>query len=233
MPFWGIPNGDSLFRHAVYPVSFKKTDSYIKAIFVPEKVVRFQEQPDGSLVTSVAWERYAPTAKEIHGYGCRMAHHQNRKIAGPITPQKRRVYCGAYQLTAKAVRELATQNPGEISRANVKHHIEGGEIAHTDLRIAPNPNVPLDSVKTVLLDRLWNAYSGPLRHKCDCDRDIDPHPSSKLSTPFRGDYADTRTCLSRRWYVVRFRALHWLWRVRSRVSHRPESEQPLEKAMRN
>jgi hypothetical protein len=50
--------------------------------------------------------------------------------------------------------------------------------------------------------------------------------ASRLCAPFRGDYADTRTYLSRRWYIIRFRVLHWLWCALSGVSHRPESEQP-------
>jgi hypothetical protein len=194
-------------------------------------MAKFEQQRDGSLLTSVAWERYVPTDKEVHGYGCRTAYRRNRKREGKITPKNRSVYCGAYQLTAKAARELtSTQNPGEISSAELIHHIEEGEIAHTNLRIVLSLDAPiLDSTKTAIVDRLWNACSGPLLHSCSCDQDVDPHPNRTLTGPPRGAYSDTRSRLSRRWYVIRFRALHWLWCVCSGIAHDPESEQPTER----
>jgi hypothetical protein len=60
------------------------------------------------------------------------------------------------------------------------------------------------------LDRLWNACSGPLRHICDCDKDIPEHPSSILSIPPGGEYSDTRSYLFRLWCIVRFQICDWL-----------------------
>ena len=157
-----------------------------------------------------------------------MAHRRNGGITGKITDKNRSVYCGAYQFTAKAVRDLkSTPLLNEIEWADVVHNIEEGEISHTDLRIVLKPGCTnKNSAKTAIIDRLWAACSGPLRHSCNCDQDVHPHPSSRLSTPSRGDYTDTRCWLSRRWYIMRFGALHWLWCVRSGIRHQPESEQP-------
>jgi hypothetical protein len=102
-----------------------------------------------------------------------------------------------------------------VSAAEVVHHIEDGEIAHTAVRIMPMPDADIENTKTAIIDRLSNLWTGPLRHTCECDEDIDPHPSFALTVPPAGEYFDTRSHLSILWYLFRFWACYWVWRVRA------------------
>jgi len=210
MRFGHIPDGDDLFRHSIKPLSFKA------GIFVSQKFIMLKQEPDGSLLGSLAWERYVPAIEHVHGYGCRVAFRMNEKkrAEGKLKEKDRRVYCGAYGLKGEAVRKLATtSNLDEILSADIIHHIEEGEIAHTDLRIFLKPGiVDIEDTKTAIVDRLWNACSGPLRHICDHDKDIKSHPSSSLLTAPCGEYSDTRSSFVRRWYILRFRIYYWVWR---------------------
>jgi hypothetical protein len=205
-----IPGGDNLFRHAIYPLFLSKKS------FASEKLIHLSKEADGSLLTSVAWERYVPTVEHIHSYGCRIALGINdkKRAVGKLTDKNRHFYCGAYQLGADAVRALVSaENLDEISSADVIHHIEAGEIAHTDLRILLKPGVSdIEDTKTAIIDRLWNIFSGPLMHVCDCDLDVSPHPNLTLTTPPTGAYSDTRSYLRRLWSLIRFHACCWLWR---------------------
>ncbi len=205
-----IPDGDSLFRHAIYPLFLSKK------MFASEKFIHFSKQDDGSFLTSLAWQRYVPTINHIHGYGCRVALGINdrRRATGKFTEKNRHIYCGAYCLGANAVRALvSTDNLDEISSAEVIHHIEADEIAHTDLRILLKPGVSdIEGTKTAIIDRLWNVFSGPLTHICDCDLNIASHPSHSLPTPPTGVYTDTRSNLYWLWSLIRFKACYWYWR---------------------
>src|SRR5277367_5443732 len=133
MLFDRIFNKDNVFRHSVFPVSFKGK------MFAPEKLLKFFDEPDGSLLTSVAWERFLPTHADIHAYGCRLAagRNQQKRDDGTYKERNRHIYCGAYQLTCSAVRALAgpRKQIDEILSADVVHHIENGEIAHADLKV--------------------------------------------------------------------------------------------------
>lgn len=206
-----IPDGDSLFRHTIHPISFRKD------IFVWAKFIRLQEEPDGSLLTSIAWQRYLPTVRHIHQCGCRIALRINdrKKAKGQLTDKNRHFYCGAYRLKAGSVRALVSAHQlDEISSADVIHHIEEGEIAHTDLRIFPKPGVVnIQDTKTAIVDRLWNLCSGPLTHRCEYDSDVAQYPDIDLSTPPGGAYSDTRSCLHRLWCLTRFHARTWFWRT--------------------
>jgi|SRR5208282_990309 hypothetical protein len=214
-----IPDSDSLFRQSVYPVSFKGR------AFAWDKCLNLSDQNEGSLLASLTWERYVPTEKLIHGYGCRLAFRRNeRKLAAAklkdaeakLKDKDRQVYCGAYELKGKAIRDLqATEGLDEILSADVVHHVEvEGEIAHADLRIFLKPGsvASVEGTKTAIEDRLWNNCSGPLRHICDCDKDIAEHPSASLATPPAGAYSDTRSYTLRLWCMVRFQICDWLWR---------------------
>lgn len=204
-----IPGGDSLFRHSIKPESFKGKR------FASEKLVYLSLASDGSILASVLWQRYAPTERHVHNAGCRTALRRNQQkgAEGRSGKGDRRVYCGAYQLKASAVRALVgAENLDEILSADVVHHIEEGEIAHANVRIILKPGVDIAGTKTAIIDRLSNVWTGPLRHKCDCDLDIDPHPSLDLNTPSAGPYFDTRSGLSRLWYLIRFQAHYWFWR---------------------
>ena len=206
-----IPDDDNLFRQSIHPVSFKG-----KA-FVWEKCLKLYDLSDGSLLASLTWERYAPTEELIHSIGCRLAFRRNEKkrAEGKLKDKDRQVYCGAYQLKGKAIRDLSVKDGlDEVLSADIVHHIEDGEIAHTDLRIVLKPGVAADieGTKTAIVDRLWNDCSGPLRHICDCDKGMAEHPSSSLTDAPAGAYSDTRSRWVRVWCVVRFEICNWLWR---------------------
>lgn len=216
---WGrIPNGDRLFRHAFSPICFKTK----QRLFACEKLIDLKPQADGSLLDSLAWERYVPTMKYVHEYGCRLARGRNdkKRAAGRSAERDRDVYCGAYQLRAGTVRTLVSDgklgevSSNEIFSIDVVHDIEAGEIAHTALKILLRPGVSnIAFTKTAILVGLWNACSGPLKHTCDCDLDLNPHPNINLNTAPAGECSYTRPYFSRLWYLVRFQARYWCWRV--------------------
>jgi hypothetical protein len=212
MIFLSIPDGDSLFRHCVHPLAFKKKG----LLFSPEKFVKLYDV-EGSILASVAWERYAPTSKEVHEYGCRLAAGINEKASSEakFRDSDRKIYCGAYQLSASSIRALAvTEGLDEIASADVVHHIENGEIAHTDLRIVLKNTGGdfVEGTKTAILDRLWHSCYGPLTHICTCDLDMGAHPTTTLLVPPSGSYSDQRSSLCRRWYLVRYRICNWVWK---------------------
>lgn len=205
-----IPDGDNLFRASVRPVSFKG-----KA-FAAQKVIRLEPRPGGRLIGSLAWEKYAPATDHIHGYGCRLAFRMNEtlKAEGKFNDKSRRVYCGAFRLKAGAIRSLPSlAGLEEISFANVVHLVERGEIAHTELEIVLKPGANVQASATAIIDRLWNACSGPLKHICDGDNDVMPHPSASLPVAPCGPYSDDRSRITRLWHLVRFRAYSWCWRA--------------------
>jgi len=208
-----ISDGDSLFRQSIYPVSFKGKGR----AFEWRLCLNLKPEDDGSLSASLTWERYAPTTELVHGYGCRLAFRRNEKkrVEGKIKDKDQQVYCGAYQLKGKAIRELeATEGLDEILSADVVHHVEAGEIAHANLRIVlkPGGGSDLEGTKTAIVERLWTACSGPLRHICDCDKDMPEHPNSKLITPPAGAYSDDRFYPLKLWHIMRFHICNWLWR---------------------
>jgi hypothetical protein len=205
-----IPDGDSLFRQSVFPLAFKGPR------YAHQKLLKLDyDEGSRSLLGSLTWGRYVPTTEFIHRYGCRLAFHMNEKsrAAGKFKEKDRRVYCGAYELKGKAIRALATSDElDEVLSADVVHHVEEGEIAHTDLRIVLKPgSANIEGTKTAIVVALWGGCSGPLRHKCDCDRGMAEHPSSSLTTAPAGDYSDTRSYWLRLWCIVRFQICNWLW----------------------
>jgi hypothetical protein len=206
-----IPDGDSLFRQSVYPLTFRGPR------YAHDKLLKLDyDEGSGLLLGSLTWERYVPTTELVHRYGCRLASHMNEKnrAAGKFKEKNRRVYCGAYELKGKAIRALAMSGElNEILSADVVHHVEEGEIAHTDLRIVLKPgSANVEGTKTAIVDRLWKDCSGPLRHICDCDRGLAEHPSLSLIIAPAGDYSDTRSYWLRIWYIVRFQIYNWMWR---------------------
>jgi hypothetical protein len=213
-----IPDGDKLFRHSVFPYGFTKER------FRHGGIIKFYNQEDGSLLGSVTWQRLLPTTQHIHGYGCRLAAKQNQKLVakGEFAESKRRIYCGAYQFTAESIRLLATLHElNEIASAEVTHHPEDGEIAHTDLKIKFN-GVPVNiaTTKTAIIDRIWAAGCGPLTHVCNCDADIVDHPNSTLSAPPGGAYIDDRSSYLRPLRIVRLRLCEFFYFVARRRAER-------------
>lgn len=208
---WGpIPDGDNLYRQSVFPPSFRG-----RRTFRPEKLWRLLDKGNNAIVTSIAWERYVPTVNYVHAYGCRLGLKRNEKNLAETKGKDRQVYCGAYQLKARVVRELGgTVGLDEILSADIIHHIENDEIAHANLIVFLNPGISdVEGTKTAIIDRLWNATSGPLIHICDCDQDIAAsHPSTLLLPGPAGAYHDTRSYFSRLWYRIRFVTHDWFWR---------------------
>ena len=173
-----VPDDNNLFRHSVHPTSFKGNN------FAPEKHLKLNDvNGDERLIeASVAWQRYLPTTEHVHLYGCKLAFKRNEKARnnGKFKEKSRQVYCGAYQIKAHAVRSIINELP-EILNADVLHQIEDGEIAHIALLFRLEVgDFDVEAIKTAIIDRLCNASCGPLRHVCDCDRDLADHPSSKL-----------------------------------------------------
>jgi hypothetical protein len=206
-----IGEQDSLFRHVVFPLAFGGR------AFQWDKTMKLFDEPDGSILASLAWERYVPTTAHIHAYGCRLASRMNadQQKKDKYREKDRRIYSGAYQLRADHIRALATTNGlEEVLSAEVIHHVEAGEIAHTDLRITlkRDSEFGLEGTKTAILACLWNACCGPLVHKCDCDQEILQHPSHSLPDAPSGPYRDMRPYLERLWYLLRFHVCSWLWR---------------------
>jgi hypothetical protein len=141
--------------------------------------------------------------------------NEKERETGKFKEKTRRIYCGAYELKAKAVFALAMADGlNEILSADVLHQVEDGEISHAALRIVLKSDSVsnVEGTKTAIIDRLWNACSGPLRHICDCDRDVADHPSSNLVAAPGGDYYDTRSHWLRLWCIVRFQICNWMWR---------------------
>jgi hypothetical protein len=73
--FGRIPDRASLFRHSVYPLSFKGKR------FSSQKLFMLYSNPGtgNDVIASVAWQKYLPTEQHIHGYGCRLAFKINEK----------------------------------------------------------------------------------------------------------------------------------------------------------
>jgi hypothetical protein len=80
-----IPKDDKLFRHSVYPNGFPAKR------FSPAGIIKLFDQADGSLLGSVAWQRFFPTTAHIHAYGCRLAAKQNEKLIanGKFRPERK------------------------------------------------------------------------------------------------------------------------------------------------
>ena len=208
-----VPDGDRLFRLCVYPIAFNSKGTS----FAHEKMWLLRPMSDGALHGSLAWERYVPTVEYVHAYGCRLASgiNDNKRKKGMFKEKHRHYYCGAYEMRGQAVRALAiTPQLDEIESADVIHQIEAGEIAHTDLRICLKPGCDISDIeatKTAIVDRLWNACSGPLRHICNSDHDIPEHRSSNLTTAPAGEYQDVRIWFFRVLRIMRFQLFRRLW----------------------
>jgi hypothetical protein len=205
-----VPSGDNLFRGAHHPVAFQK------AVFRRAKFMKLYWDPKKpSLIeASFVWDKYAPTQALVHAYGCRVSAARNNR-----RPDRRDVYCGAYHLKAAQVCRLAA-TPGleEIATAEVVHQVENNEIAHVASLIRLHHAADeegIEGVKTAIVDRLWNGCSGPLKHTCDPDGDLDPHPSNSLELAPLGLYVENRTRLQRAWSLVRYCILVFIWKLRS------------------
>lgn len=203
-----IPKRDDVFRHVLFPVSFRSKR------FAHDKMIKF-EQRDGLLKASLAWERYLPTTPHLHAYGCRLARDRNELGSG----QRRSVYCGAYRFVAGAIRQLPTEPlMDDVIAVEVNHQIENGQLAHIDLQFRIRHGADIEASKTAIIDRLWAICSGPLRHVCECDTDLNPHPSSVLTDPPSGPSINNRSFLRKCWCMIVFYVGSWVYRRITKVA---------------
>jgi len=193
-----------LFRQVIHPVAFRK-----KA-FAADKCFLLEERPDGTVEGSLAWDRYLPTETSVRHHGCRLAQSQYQRLVArrglaKLKPKDRRIYCGAYALVAQDIRAITQLLPVEVAAVSVVHQPEDDQIAHVGLHITLNPN-PLDreDTKTAVLACLLRACAGPLRHICENDKDVNPHPSAQLSGGHRGDFIDERPKTQKAWAILIF-----------------------------
>jgi hypothetical protein len=204
-----LPETDNVFRSAHHPIVFRRN------IFRPGPFLRLYNNPDPRTIeASFVCQRYAPELCYVHSYGCRISRgrNQNRR------PEARDVYCGAYNLKVGTMRGLATTNGlrGVIVRADVVHQIENNEIAHAALKIELDQNVQEDAiegVKTAIVDRLWYWSYGPLLHRCYADRNLVPHPNTRLPPGLSGQYVESRSVAKRMCDLVRFGFLYAAWKA--------------------
>jgi hypothetical protein len=223
-----VPDADSIYRHAIYPAAYKTGKQPLtSARFDLRSFLHLKPQPDGTLETSFVWERYAPTEKELHAYGCRLAHGRNAKLISPASLKYRNMYCGAYQCTAREIRAIPANNPMYLEKIEIRRRIESGEIAHTEFKVFLKGNYSAETLATVLFDRIWHCLQGPLRHCCNCDVDVkEQNLADKLDVPPKGRYSDKRSWLRRAWHILRFRFEHSAWCAWEDICHNPCSETP-------
>lgn len=206
-----VKDGDNVFRLVIHPIAFRS-----KA-FAVAKMIHLVWLDQETIVTSLAWEIFLPTAEMLHRYGCDHASSLNQKTLqdrGELRAKDIRVYCGSYQLRTNLVRGLAAMDGLDgVASADVVHLVEDGKIAHVNLEIKIDPewSGDLEGTKTAIIDRLWNACRGPLRHVCRTDAQETLHPSAALEIPPSGEYTDTRTSMHRWCSIVRCHLLEFVW----------------------
>ncbi len=217
MAFERVPDQDALFRHCVFPESFKSGQKR----FAREKVFKLYESQNGACLTaSVTWQRYQPTMLQLHRAGCRLARLRNSKNRGRSAGK---VYCGAYQFYALSLADVIGLD--NVADAYAVHDPEEGEVAHVSLVfiLRGDPLFSLSDTKTAILDRLWNATYGPLRHVCRCDRGLTSHPGALLEDAPFGPYSERRSFVRRAWDVPSSIIVGFWWRTLSRP--KPEREE--------
>jgi hypothetical protein len=203
-----IADGDCVFRSCVHPRSFNRGGRQ----FAVEKLFYLaQGLEEGVFLGSLIWDRFAPTLRAVHEYGCRVAEKANSKGG-----RSRSVYCGAYGLRARAIRSIAGANElGEVRSVTVEHLVEQGEIAHAELRIVVEAGArDIETTKTAVIDRLWNASWGPVRHVCPCDTDLANHPSVQLPAAPLPIEAKSTGSLGQLLSEVRAKTCGWWCRLR-------------------
>jgi hypothetical protein len=209
----GVANGAKLFRHCVFPQSFRGNK---KPVFACEKLWKLHDNPDGTLEGSLAWELFVPTTQHVHAYGQRLADQRNQRARddGKYDEKRKAIYLSAYVVTAAAVRQLpGTDNLSEVKSADVVHKVEAGEIAHAAVIISVNPGAHLEETKTAIIDRLWNNSTGPLTNRETRPQLGQQSPGIDLPPGPKGESVETRNTFLIVCCCVRFYALKYLWPV--------------------
>jgi hypothetical protein len=142
-----ISDGQIVFRCIHYPLGFNKSKlNHSKSLNLRPR--------DGKLFSSLVWRRLAPSIDMVHAYGCR--NSDRRRAAG-----MQDVYCGFYAFRVGEIRAIRDPQGGT---ADVAHHVENGEIAHSDLIVTLPGSMEesdLPGFKTKIIDRLWRILRGP------------------------------------------------------------------------
>ena len=107
-------------------------------------------------------------------------------------------------MSAGGIRALCGANGLDgLILVSVEHKIENGEVAHTAVKFTISDDHPdREGLKTAIIDRLWNLCSGPMRHACPDDMDLNPHPNTLLGDAPLGEISDARTPLQRSFAVL-------------------------------
>jgi hypothetical protein len=189
-----VPDGEFVWRSAVFPVAFKKKQLSNKAYF---RLYASDATPF-VLEMSLVREKYAPALFMIHGFGCRLAASRNRALVKDGKPANR-VYCGAYQIKVEDIRSLARlPQLSEVKKAQVLHIVEDSELAHSNMQIEVDTGGDEDAIepiKTLIVDRIWSKSRGPSRHVCRRDKGLADHPSKWLTAGPNGAHVDGRSRL--------------------------------------
>ena len=205
--FFEIQDDDILFRHVVFPVAFSSGKRSALKVSGLWRIAATAGDPH-VLETSVAWDRLAPTFRYVHGYGCRLANVRNQKklqASGQLREKDRSVYCGAYQLTGASIRTLPSQVGEDVKAVDVIHKVEQGEVAHAALLIRiSSDTINEEGLKTAIMDRLWHANHGPLKHICESDTDLRDHPSEKLDKAPAGEAFSEPSGRLKMWNLFKF-----------------------------
>jgi hypothetical protein len=183
-----VPDGEQVWRSAVFPIAFKKKKLSQRALF---KLYSAEASPF-LVEMSLVREKYAPSLEMMHGFGCRLAAAQNRnRVADGKAAD--RIYCGAYQLRCEDIRRLSEEPQlPEVRNAQVLHIVENDELAHANMQIEVDTGgdeEAIEPVKTLIVDRLWSKSSGPAKHICASDTQVQDHPSEALEDGPNGPYA--------------------------------------------
>jgi hypothetical protein len=181
---YAIDDNQVIFRSVHHPFAFKSSGK----IFNYKKSWNLKRESNRFL-TSVVWRRFAPSLQMAHAYGCRTSR-------GRRSNNIQDVYCGFYAIQ---VGELRASRASEgVEGFDVEHIIEVGEIAHSNVVIVMQSGLDdddMEAAKTYALDRLDWLKCGPEVHCCECDLDIEEHPSVMLPLGKKGVYSDGRSAI--------------------------------------
>lgn len=192
----------SLFRGIHYPTAFH--DERVRVLDTSKSINLNYNKSTNTIEASVVWQMLAPRMSDVHRYGRRLSAERQAR-------QKLDVYCGVYQVTVARLREKCLDpNAPELTAIDAVHAVEKGELSHANLyfTLAPGINdADLEDVKTFIVDRMWHALRGPVRHVGPASQYIADHPNEKLHDAPGGAYIDER-----RWHRVACQiALMYVW----------------------
>lgn len=207
----GYINDDQLvFRCIHHPKAFQGNKK-----LRPVRSLYLKPQGD-HFISSVVWQRFAPSRSLVHAYGCRKS--RQRKNIG-----EKDTYCGFYAVEVGEIRNI--KKDIGLERFDVKHNIEHGEISHADLLAYFDSRLDIDDIeqaKTYAVDRIWRLLLGPEVHICPEDQSLTDHPSSLLPQGSNGAYLDRRTIteIAAQWVWFGYGTVRWARLVNQQMGSR-------------